>query len=90
MNEREKKRLRGLGHPLKAVVLIGSAGLTDAVGHEIESALTAHELIKVKVRVGDREARDTTIKEICTNSGAELIQRVGHTALLYRPQPDQT
>lgn len=90
MDVKQKKRLRGLGHPLKAVVLIGSAGLTKGVNHEIESALTAHELIKIKVRVGDKEARDTAIKEICANSGAELVQRIGNTALLYRPDPDQT
>ena len=90
MEEREKKRLRGLGHPLKAVVLIGSAGLTGAVKLEIESALTAHELIKIKIRVGDRQKRDTTITEICAGNGAELIQRVGNTAVLYRQNPDQT
>ncbi|MDH3647417.1 MAG: YhbY family RNA-binding protein [Gammaproteobacteria bacterium] len=90
MKESEKKRLRGAGHSLNAVVLIGTAGLTGAVGAEIDLALDAHELIKIKVRVGDRNERDALIKQICANTGAELIQRVGNTALLYRKQSDQT
>ncbi|MDH3588363.1 MAG: YhbY family RNA-binding protein [Gammaproteobacteria bacterium] len=90
MDERQKKRLRGRGHDLKAVVIIGSAGLTAAVNAEIDIALDAHELIKLKVRVGDRNARDTTIKTICAEHKAELVQRVGNTALLYRQRPPQT
>lgn len=90
MKEQEKKRLRGLGHKLKAVVMVGAAGLTAPVKAEIDLALDAHELIKVKVRVGDRAARDEVIKEICASNDATLIQRVGNTALLYRERPPQT
>ncbi len=90
MKEREKKSLRGRGHALKAVVIVGAAGLTPAVVAEIDLALDAHELIKVKVRVGDRGERDTAIRKICEETGAELIQRVGNTALLYRKRPAQT
>ena len=90
MDERQKKRLRGRGHALKAVVLIGAAGLTPAVNAEIDLALEAHELIKVKVRTGDRDERDAAIRKICSDNGAELIQRVGNTALLYRKRPPQT
>lgn len=90
MDEREKKRLRGRGHRLQPVVLIGSAGLTAAVSAEIEQALQAHELIKIKVRVGDRAERDATIARIGAETGARLLQRVGNTALLYRKKPPQT
>ncbi|MBT8138006.1 MAG: YhbY family RNA-binding protein [Gammaproteobacteria bacterium] len=90
MKEQEKKRLRGLGHKLRAVVIIGAAGLTPAVNAEIDLALDAHELIKVKVRVGDRVERDDVIGRICNDNAAILIQRVGNTALLYRKRPPQT
>jgi RNA-binding protein len=87
--ESQKKHLRGLGHALKPLILIGESGLSDSVRAEFESTLAHHELIKVSVRVGDRKLRDSIIAELCTSSGAELIQRVGNMALLYRENPEK-
>lgn len=80
----QKRHLRGLAHPLKPVVLMGAKGLTDAVLAEIDLALEHHELIKVKVTAEDREAREATIAEIARRTHAALVQRLGHTATLYR------
>ncbi len=89
LSEAQKKHLRGLGHNLKPAVMIGEAGLSDAVYAEFESTIDHHELVKVRVRVGDRDARDEIISELCTKSGADLIQRIGNVALLYRPNPEK-
>lgn len=88
LSDSQRKHLRRLGHELKPVVLTGSAGVTAAVLAEIEGALAHHELIKVRVRAGDREAREAMIARICAETGAELVQRVGHVALVYRPDPE--
>ena len=85
LSETQKKHLRGLGHQLKPLVMVGDAGLSDAVLAEFEGTLDHHELIKVRVRVGDRDARDAIIARLCADSGASLIQRIGNIALLYRP-----
>jgi RNA-binding protein len=87
--ESQKKHLRGLGHALKPLIMVGDAGLSDSVRAEFESTLAHHELIKVSVRVGDRKLRDSIIEELCTSSGTALIQRVGNMALLYRENPDK-
>ena len=89
LSESQKKYLRGLGHALKPLVLIGDAGLSDSVRAEFESTLSHHELIKVSVRVGDRKLRDEIIRELCASSGAALVQRVGNMALLYRENPEK-
>ncbi len=89
LSETQKKHLRGLGHALKPVIRIGDAGLSDGVMTELESTLAHHELIKVGVRVGDRELRDRLIEKLCSTSGAELVQRIGNVALLYRENPEQ-
>ena len=89
LSEPQKKHLRGLGHALKPVIMIGDAGLTEAVQAEYMSAIEHHELIKVKARVGDRDARDEIIATLCSQSGAELIQRIGNVALLYRENPER-
>lgn len=85
LSEHQKKHLRGLGHQLKPVIMVGDAGLSESVLAEYESTLDHHELIKVRVRAGDREARDAIIEKLCTDSSAILIQRIGNVALLFRP-----
>jgi RNA-binding protein len=85
LSEHQKKHLRGLGHKLKPLVMVGDAGLSESLLAEFESTLDHHELIKVRVRVGDREARDAIITSLCDGSGAVLVQRIGNVALLYRP-----
>ncbi len=85
LSEYQKKHLRGLGHPLKPVVTVGDSGLSDTVRAEFESTLEHHELIKVRVRVGDRTARDKIIEKLCSDADVNLIQRIGNVALIYRP-----
>jgi len=84
LTEQQKKRLRGLGHKLKPVITVGSAGLSDALLEEFESSLEHHELMKVKVTTGDHDERDTAIRTLCEYSGAQLIQRIGNVGLLFR------
>ena len=85
LSEPQKKYLRGLGHALKPLIIVGEAGLSDSLIAEYESTLNHHELIKIRVRVGDRRERDDIIEKLCSISSASLIQRIGNVALLYRP-----
>ena len=78
------KQLRAIGHKLKPVVTIAGNGLTDSVLAELERALSDHELIKIKLSVGDHETRDQASETLREHGHAELIQRVGNTALLFR------
>lgn len=84
LSERQKKTLRGLGHALHPIVRVGDKGLSEAVLNELELALEHHELLKVAVRSGDRHERDALISELCTRTGAQLVQRIGHIALVFR------
>jgi RNA-binding protein len=84
LTESQKKFLRGLGHQLKPVIMIGDAGLTEGVMREFEATIGHHELIKVRVRVGDRKARDEMIGTLCDQSGSALVTRIGNVALVYR------
>lgn len=84
LSEHQKKYLRGLGHQLKPLIIVGDAGLSESVLAEYESTLDHHELIKVRVRVGDRDTRDAIIEKLCSGSAAILIQRIGNVALMFR------
>ena len=67
---------------------VGGKGITDALVAEVDLALEHHELVKVKVGGEDREARDAMIGDLASRVGAALVQRIGHTAVLYRPSQD--
>ena len=86
LTERQRKYLRRLAHDMKPVVQVGNAGLTDGLLAELNNCLTRHELVKVKVRVENRDLRDQTIDELSRITGAEIIQQVGNTASLFRPR----
>ena len=81
--------LRGQAHDLKAMLQVGGKGVTDALVAEVDLALEHHELIKVKVAADDREARDAMIADLVERTDATLVQRIGHTAVLYRPSKDK-
>lgn len=81
--------LRGQAHDLKALLQTGSKGVTAAFIAELDGVLEQHELVKVKVSGDDREARDAMIGELTGKTGAALVQRIGHTAVLYRPSKER-
>ena len=85
----QSRFLRGQAHGLKAMLQVGGKGVTDALVAEIDGALEHHERIKVKVAGEDREARDAMIGELAARTGAALVQRIGHTAIFYRPGKDR-
>ena len=87
LTEKMKHDLRGRGHALKPVVSIGNAGLSKAVLREIELSLEHHELMKIKIGGAERDERKQIITRICDKFDAELVQAIGHIALVYRKFP---
>jgi RNA-binding protein len=84
----QKRHLKALAHPRKPVVIVGDSGITPAIIREIALALDHHELIKIRVNADDREAREIMILDLCKETGATLVQRVGHIATLFRRNHD--
>ena len=89
LSERQRKYLRGLGHALNPVLLVGSAGMSEAVVAEAKRALHDHELIKVKFRGAERGARDAGLAELATATESVMVQKIGHTALYYKRRIDR-
>lgn len=85
LNSSQKQFLRQRAHHLKPVVIIGQHGLSENVIGEIDNALAHHELIKVRVNAGDRDERQTMIKQIIEQTAGQIVQQIGHIAVLYRP-----
>lgn len=83
----QRKHLRGLAHPLKALVHVGEGGLSEGVLAAVDRALLDHELIKV--RLHEPEDKKASARALAEASGSALCGVVGHTVILYRPHPDE-
>ena len=82
----KKKELRKKAYPLKPFVMIGQRGLTDAVLTEIDVALNAHELIKIRIRGADKIKRSEQCLKIEQQLDAEIIHQIGFITVIYRPK----
>ncbi len=80
----DKRQLRTIGHRLNPIVTVGGNGLSDTVLTELERALSQHELIKVKLAVGDRDTRKAITEELCQRTEATLIQSIGNIIVILR------
>ena len=85
----ERKALKAKAHKLEPVVQIGAKGVTDEVIAEIDRALCAHELIKIRAGSMERHARGEAFDAICTRTGAEGVQHVGKVFVLFRKKTDE-
>ncbi|MDB2330740.1 ribosome assembly RNA-binding protein YhbY [Alteromonas sp. A079] len=89
LSNKQKQFLKGLAHPMKPVVQLGSNGLTEGVVAEIDNALNHHELIKVKVPTDDREEKSLIMDAIVRETQSEKLQVIGHTLIIYRPTEER-
>ena len=83
----QRKEHRADAHHLDPVVMVGGDGLTDAVKKEIDLALNAHGLIKVRVFSDDRTAREAMFQTLADELNAAPIQHIGKLLVLWRPMP---
>ena len=89
LNGRQLRYLRGLGHHLKPLVTLGREGLNENVISAANAVLTAHELVKVKIGNGCLLDRREAAAMMAEKTGAEIVQVLGKTALLFRVNPDR-
>ncbi len=88
LSTQQKKTLRGLAHHLKPQAYIGKEGITDNLIKAVRQALTAHELIKVKLGPNCPLAKQQAAEEIANHSSSILVQLIGKMVIIYRPNDD--
>jgi putative YhbY family RNA-binding protein len=84
-----RRTLRARAHTLDPVVAIGNAGLTPAVMREVDIALKAHELVKIRVHSDDRDERESHLAAICEALDCAPVQHLGKLLIVWRPAPKQ-
>jgi putative YhbY family RNA-binding protein len=85
----QRREHRAAAHHLDPVVHVGSAGLTAAVVEEVNTALNAHGLIKVRVHDDDRAAREAMLADLADKLGAAAVNHIGKLLVLWRPVPER-
>lgn len=88
LDPKQRRNLRAQAHQLHPVVSIGQHGLTPRVLHEIDVALTAHGLIKIRVHSDDRAAREAMLADIAEHLHAAPVQHLGKLLLVWRPRDE--
>lgn len=90
INKEDIKALRGIGHRLNPVVIIGANGLTPTVIEEVARALGDHELIKIKIPAGSADERKACASALAEATESIVVHHIGRMVLLLRsnPQPN--
>ncbi len=89
LDKTQIKQLKALAHKLKPIVTVGQHGMKDSINDELAIAIEFHQLMKVKINLGDRVERDKLVEELTKEHNAELVQRIGNIAVLYRRNFDK-
>lgn len=87
LTQEQKKHFKSIGHHLKPVVTVAEQGLKENLMAELDRALNDHELIKIQLRIAEREDRQAILTELCQQSSSVLVQSIGKMALIYRKNP---
>lgn len=88
LSGKERRHLRGLGHHLADLAMIGKEGITSNLIKAVQDNLTAHELVKVRIQNTCPLEREAAVEQLAAAAGAAVVQILGKTALIYRPNPD--
>ena len=89
LNGRQKRYLKGLGHHLSPVILVGKEGMSQKLIEAAILELQHHELIKIKIGNNSNVAKQDAALTLTRATGSELVQLIGKTLLLYRENPER-
>ena len=89
MDKSQIKQLKALAHKLKPIVTVGQHGMKDSINDELAIAIDFHQLVKVKISVGDRDVRDALVEKFAKTHRAELVQKIGNVAVFYKRNFDK-
>jgi len=88
INPRQARHLKGLGHHLQPLAMIGRDGITETVTASVQDILRAHELVKVKVQQNCPLERHEAGRLLAARTRSSLVQVLGRIFLLFKANPD--
>ncbi len=85
---KQKRFLQALGNSIKPIISVGKSGVTDNTLVSVKNAFNTKELIKIKIQDGCEEDKEDVAVKIHRGAEAALVQIIGRTVLLYKPNKD--
>ena len=89
ITSKQRKYLKGLAHKIEPVLQIGKSGITENVLKQMEEALEARELVKVKVLNNSLLDANEVANEVSETLRAEFVQSIGNKFTIYRESEDK-
>ena len=89
MKGKQRQFLRGLGTGLRPTAYLGKEGISDGLVKSLEEAYANSELIKVRIERSCPLSRKEAAPELARVTESHLIQILGRTVLLYRPDAEE-
>ena len=89
LSSKQRAALRGMANTMETIVQVGKAGITENVVKQADEALTARELIKLRVLEGAQLTARQAAEELAQGIGAEVVQVIGTRFVLYRPNREK-
>jgi RNA-binding protein len=84
LTPKNKALLKRLANPLKPSLTIGKGAVDPSVIAVVDKALSAHELIKIRVLNTQIEETDQLAQNLTGSTHSELVATLGHILILYR------
>lgn len=88
LNSRQRAQLRGMANSYETIFQIGKGGINEQLIKQVDEALEARELIKLRTLENSPETSRTAADEIANQVGADVVQVIGSRFILYRESKD--
>ncbi|EAE6282288.1 ribosome assembly RNA-binding protein YhbY [Listeria monocytogenes] len=80
----QKRFLRKEAHNIQPLFQVGKGSVSPNLIIHVKEALEARELIKISILQNCEEDKQTVAEKISARSGAEIVQVIGRTIILYK------
>lgn len=88
LTSKQRAHLKGLASKLPVIIQVGKGGVSDNLIRQIDTALEARELIKIRFLQNVDDDPEELARALANQTAAELVQRIGNVAVLYRPSKE--
>jgi RNA-binding protein len=87
ITSKQRAQLRGLANPIETILQVGKSGVIDTLTKQVDDALTARELIKLRALENAPVSAREAAEELAQLTRSEVVQVIGTRFVLYRPNP---
>ncbi|MCR4926100.1 MAG: ribosome assembly RNA-binding protein YhbY [Clostridiales bacterium] len=89
MTSKERAALRGQANKLEPLFQVGKGGISDALIKQTDDALTARELIKLKVLLESAPEKPKEIaNKLAQATNSDVVGVIGGSMIFYRYNPE--